>query len=104
MRCLHCHSSVLPLHSRLKHKQKLKAKEQLWLFSSEAPRLVLQRQKDVRNSIVPLSTNAISNTLFIAAKIPPSQSGDITVFLQTSTLFHLQVLQIRQDRRRSEDQ
>lgn len=94
MRCLHCHSSVLLLHSQLKHKhkQELKAKEQLCLFSNETPRLVLQRQKNGRNSILALRTNAISNPLFnIAAKIPPSKSGDITAFLQTrSKLFLLQ--------------
>ncbi|OMP04375.1 hypothetical protein COLO4_09684 [Corchorus olitorius] len=84
MGCLHCHSSFLPLHSQLKPKQKLVAKQQLWLFC-KAPRLVLQQQNV--HSIVSLRTNAIShNSLFVGANIPPSQSGDITVFLQTSAL------------------
>ncbi|XVF03831.1 hypothetical protein REPUB_Repub05bG0026600 [Reevesia pubescens] len=80
MGCLYCHSSFLPLHSQLKHKQKLKANEQLGVFSSESPRLILQRQN------VHFRTNAISNPLFIAAKIPPSQSGDITDFLRISAI------------------
>ncbi|XP_022716882.1 uncharacterized protein LOC111275664 [Durio zibethinus] len=80
MRCLHFRSSFPSLYSDLGQKQKLKANEQLWLFSSAAPRLVLQRQN------VHFWSNAISNPLFIAAKIPPSQSGDITVFVQTSAI------------------
>ncbi|TYJ48755.1 hypothetical protein E1A91_A01G085700v1 [Gossypium mustelinum] len=81
MSCLHCYSPFLPLNSQLKHKQKLKAKRHLRLFSTESsPNLVLQ----TRN--VNSRTNATSNPLFIAAKVPPSQSGDITVFLQTSAL------------------
>ncbi|KAK8706027.1 hypothetical protein V6N13_049608 [Hibiscus sabdariffa] len=80
MSCLHCHSPFLPLNSQL-NKQKLKPKQQLLLFSSEpAPNLVLLKQN------VHMRTNATSTPLFIAAKIPPSQSGDIAVFLQTSAL------------------
>ncbi|TYI96670.1 hypothetical protein E1A91_D01G089600v1 [Gossypium mustelinum] len=69
MSCLHCYSPFLPLNSQLKHKQKLKAKRYLRLFSTEsAPNQVLQ----TRN--VNSRTNATSNPLFIAAKVPPSQS------------------------------
>ncbi|KAL4271155.1 hypothetical protein GQ457_13G002120 [Hibiscus cannabinus] len=80
MSCLHCYSPFLPLNSQL-NKQKPKPKQQLQLFSSEpAPNLVLLKQN------VHMRTNATSTPLFIAAKIPPSQSGDITVFLQSSAL------------------
>ncbi|KAK6230238.1 hypothetical protein QUC31_001756 [Theobroma cacao] len=79
MVCLRCQSPFLPFHSQLKPKQKLKAEGQLWLFCKAPPRLVLQRQ--TVNAFVPLRTNSHS-----IAAIPPSQSGDVTVFLQTSAL------------------
>ncbi|XP_039026969.1 uncharacterized protein LOC120160686 [Hibiscus syriacus] len=81
MSCLHCYSRFLPLNSQL-NKQNPKAKQQLQFCSSEsAPSLVLRKQINVHSR-----TNAASTPVFIAAKIPPSQSGDITVFLQTSAL------------------
>ncbi|XP_039000530.1 uncharacterized protein LOC120126387 [Hibiscus syriacus] len=80
MSCLHCYSPFLPLNSQL-NKQNPKAKQQLQFFRSEsAPGLVLVKRN------VHSRTNATSTPLFIAAKIPPSQSGDITVFFQTSAL------------------
>ncbi|KAA8523660.1 hypothetical protein F0562_010083 [Nyssa sinensis] len=83
MRCIHSHSSFLPLLSQLKHKQQLERVNLLWLTHND-PARPLHRQRIP--SVAPLSTTKAISTSLILGVTSPAESGDITVLLQTSAV------------------
>ncbi|XP_061342251.1 uncharacterized protein LOC133288495 [Gastrolobium bilobum] len=85
MMCLQLHSSLLPMHTKLKvqqhpigHTTKL-----FWLSTSEPSRTVPQNQHFPSAS--PLRTKALPHSIVVAATAP-AESGDLSAFLPMSAL------------------
>lgn len=80
MKCIHCYSPLVLIHSQIKHKQQLKKQKLLWLSTNATTQL----QKG-ENILLPVQsrTNAVTSSLVLGLT-SPATTRDVTVLLQTS--------------------
>ncbi|KAK7276858.1 hypothetical protein RIF29_18004 [Crotalaria pallida] len=84
MMCLQLHSSLLPMHAKLKQQQHHhigQTTKLLWLTSSEPSRTI------PHSHLFPsLRAKALPDFIVAAASTPPAKSGDLSAFLPVSAL------------------
>ncbi|CAL0307392.1 unnamed protein product [Lupinus luteus] len=82
MKCLQFHSSLLPMHAKLKQQQHhiVQTTKQLWLSSSE-PSMAIPHSHHFPS----LRTKALPDSIVVAATSPP-YSSDLSAFLPISAL------------------
>uniref|UniRef100_A0A2P2LEU4 Uncharacterized protein MANES_15G070100 n=1 Tax=Rhizophora mucronata TaxID=61149 RepID=A0A2P2LEU4_RHIMU len=83
MKCIQSHCPFLPLHSRIKHKQPLKADALLLPFREGTTRAGFERSQKL-----PMRTRVITSS-FILGATSAVKAGDISVLLQTGGLLLL---------------
>ena len=89
MLCIQFHAPLLPLQSQLKHNKHPRTPQLLWLSSCETTQLFPHRPNNL--SLLAPRTNAIPNSLLLAASSEVKPGGDISVLLPVRlALFTLQ--------------